>query len=211
MSHPSGGALKPPLGTPKHLACFVGERPHLHQDEAVWFPKKNAQQVKVRDIPVLPPGRKEQLILHESPSVITDPPLTLETRTPEPYHRRMETCPTSEEMEPGCGLGFSGPKSRPPSLLIVCPKLQGTGQCRCWGRSRVRPGLVAPSPPGCCHTHTFRQLAGTGLLWLCLGASRSSCEGRVLPPSLAHVEAAVEGGPQTVSKRPTVLSIRVTK
>ena len=53
---------------------------------------------------------------------------------PELHQEGLETCPTSEEMEPGCGPSFSSPKYRPPSRSTRHPELQGKVSVGAMGR-----------------------------------------------------------------------------
>lgn len=112
----------------KSISVTSPLRHHLHQDKAAWLPENGTQQVRVRGEQVIPLGRGKLFYVEHS-CVMTVPPLTLETRTPQTHQRRLETCPSSREMEPGCGPSFSVSKFRPPSLIITHSKLQGTGQC----------------------------------------------------------------------------------
>lgn len=128
-------------------------RHHLHQDKAAWFPENGTQQARVRGVQVILLGKGKTFYVEHS-CVITVPPLTLETRTPQTHKRRLETCPSSKEMEPGYGPSFSVAKFRPPSLIITHSKLQGTGQCGCRAgqgeavlmatRDSLASGVLAP-------------------------------------------------------------------
>ena len=112
----------------KSISLTSPLRQHLHQDKAAWFPENGTQQARVRGGQAIPLGRGKLFYVEHS-CVVTVPPLTLETRTPQTHQRRLETCLSSKEMEPGGGPSLSVPKFRPPSLIITHSKLQGTGQC----------------------------------------------------------------------------------